>query len=195
MFIKKIKPSTKEAIKIAALGFVREHSPELQKDVEEHLAEGIVYTFVQDDQEVGFAIFNMTDKETLYLAGIILRPEVQAQGLAAKVIEIARQETGAKKLTLRTQSLRMWSVGKKLCQSWYPRPDFEKCQAAVGFCPWFGDNFYQIDTKGDSQILRGFYNGPLYGQKPVHHDRRLQKWWDKICDFERGDAVFCCGSF
>lgn len=193
MYIHKSTPSTIEAARIAAQAFVKTYSQQIYQDVAEHLAEGEVYTIFDGTSLAGFAIFKMTDSETLYLAGIILRPDVQAQGLAAKVIEMARQETGAKKLTLRTQSLRMWSVGRKLCREWYPRPD--EMRLEEGVCPWFGPYVYPVDTLGDSKILRGFYNGPLYGQKPVHHNRRLQKWWDGICDFERGDAVFCCGVF
>jgi len=195
MFIKKTVPSSSEATKIAALGFVREYSPELQRDVEEHLAHGDVYTFIQDKQEVGFAIFNMTDPETLYLAGIILRPEVQGIGLAAQVIGLAQEETRAKKFTLRTQSLRMWMVGNRLCKTWYPQPYFEAGRRLETLFPQGDSYFYPLDIKGDSKLLRSFYGGPLYGQKPVYHDHNLQKWWDEICDFERGDAVFCCGTF
>ncbi len=195
MFIYKSTPSTIEAARVAAAAFTKTYSQEVYEDVAQHLAEGSVYTIFDGVSLAGFAIFNMADHETLYLAGIILRPDVQGQGVAAKVIGMAREETGAKKLMLRTQSLRMWSVGNKLCHFWYPNPkgrlgyyDHASWIGALGSPPF-------VSYEDKSKIIRAFYGGPLYGQKPTHRNRPLQKWWDSICDFDRGDAVVCYGEF
>lgn len=193
MLIHKSTPSTIEAARVAAAAFVRTYSQELYDDVAQHLAEGTVYTIFDGVSLAGFAIFNMEDSETLYLAGIILRPDFQGIGLAQKVIQMAQAETKAKKLKLRTQSLRMWSVGNKLCRSWFPNPN-----GKVGYYDYntlWSRGPYFVLYENKAEILRNFYGGPLYGQKPVHRNAVLQQWWDSICDFDRGDAVVCCGEF
>ncbi|MBT6691759.1 GNAT family N-acetyltransferase [Candidatus Parcubacteria bacterium] len=193
MFIHKSIPSTVEATRVAAAAFVRTYSQALYEDVAQHLAEGNVYTIFDGVNLAGFAIFNMVDHETLYLAGIILLPDIQGQGIAADVVRMAQEETGAKKLMLRTQSLRMWSVGNKLCHTWFPQHNSQEGYYDHGCFPWSGPFYTPSEDK--SEIIRAFYDGPLYGQKPTHRNRPLQKWWDSICDFDRGDAVVCYGEF
>lgn len=193
MLIHKSTPSTIEAARIAAAAFTKSYSEEVYQDVAQHLAEGEIYTILDGVTLAGFAIFKMTDSETLYLAGIILRSDFQGIGIAEAIIKMAQAETGAKKFMLRTQSPRMWSVGNKLCRTWFPNP-----RGKSGYwdysMPWpGGPHFVLYEDK--SEILRAFYGGPLYGQKPTHRNRPLQEWWDSICDFDRGDAVLCYGEF
>jgi hypothetical protein len=193
MLIHKSTPSTIEAARVAAAAFTKAYSQEVYEDVAQHLTEGEVYTIFDGVSLAGFAIFNMADHETLYLAGIILRPDFQNIGLASEIIKRAQAETGAKKFSLRTQSPRMWSVGNSLCRTWFPNPN-----GKLGYydysTPWPGGPYFVL-YEDKSEIIRAFYDGPLYGQKPTHRNRPLQEWWDSICDFDRGDAVVCYGEF
>lgn len=194
MYIVKETPSLKEATKIAASGFCQPTSSALEDDVANHLGSGdMVYTILDDDKRTfGFAIFNVwgKDQEILYLAGIILEAGYQGQEIVANVVKEARYASrGAHFLALRTQSLRMWMAGKKICTSWYPE-NFGSLE----------DSFRKVGQEvskkvgSDFPVGIGVYGGPLYGEKPNHMDPELQEWWDEICDFERGDAVICVGA-
>ena len=194
-------PSTDIATRIASLGFVQPMSDALRADVNDHLSHGrIVFSIVDDPtgETVGFAIFLSFDwlytglcsiAPTLYLSGIILDPRYQGMGIAAMAVAEAQSITGAKYLALRTQSPRMWSAGAGMTTDWFPHPSretpVEMSVRGLGAAMRTGSSF---------PVTRGIYGGPLYGEKPFHHDPKLQAWWDSICDFERGDAVFCIGT-
>lgn len=194
MHIVKETPSLKVATKIAASGFCQPISAALEKDVANHLGGGdIVYTILDDDKRaVGFAIFNEfgQHREILYLAGVILDGEHQGREIVSKTVNRARIDFGrACYLALRTQSLRMWMAGKKICTSWYP----ENMGNLTDSLREVGQDVSQ-KVGSDFPIGIGVYGGPLYGEKPNHMDPELQEWWDGICDFERGDAVICVGT-
>lgn len=193
MFITKLTPSLEVATGLASAGFVQSLSSTLREDVENHLREGqIIYSTLEHDQVVGMSIFTAIGarSEILYLVGTIFLPRVQQRGLAAEAIHVARAECGSEYLALRTQSPRMWSVGNKLCRDWYPNVGIviPSSMQEIG---------ERVSRKIDSAFpfARGQYRGPLYGAKPTHHDPVLQQWWDRICDFDRGDAVLCVGRF
>jgi hypothetical protein len=194
-------PSVDVATRIASLGFVQPNSPALRADVDDHLSQGkIVFSVVdaKTAETVGFAIFLHFDwsytgmsapASTLYLSGIILDPAYQGMGIAAMAVAEAQAITGAKFLALRTQSPRMWSAGAGMTTDWFPHPrhetPVEMSVRGLGAALRMDSSF---------PVARGIYKGPLYGAKPVHRDAALQTWWDSICDFTRGDAVFCIGT-
>lgn len=191
MRISRVLPGVSAATEIAAAGFVQPYSVALLDDVGNHLHDGqLVYSLTEGGTLLGFSIFNQFGAagEVLYLSGIILLPAAQGQGLAAGVIEHARRETGATYLVLRTQSPRMWSVGNKLCQTWFPHPEFTPSVALLAQA-----HVVSGHIGAQFPVTRGHYGGPLYGAKPEHADAALQLWWDSLCDFARGDAVLCIG--
>jgi len=177
------------ATHIASLGFEQALTGELRHDVQCHLMMGErVYGVYEEGRLMGFAIFDIF-AEVLYLSGIILMPEMQGKGVAGQVVRFVQEASGTRYLALRTQSLRMWVAGKNMCREWYP------CvQPNDGMLHILGLEIarYLNMTK---TIEPGCYGGPLYGNKPVYRDPQLQAWWDSICNFERGDAVLCVGSF
>ena len=204
-------PDLHLATLIASSGFVQSLSESLQLDVDTHLKEGqMVYSIFKDDVLVGFAIFKVipikvscqsnewsygsrVDMTTLYLAGILLYESVQGQGITERVLKHVGKETGVSYFALRTQSLRMWIAAKKKMSCWSPNPRngiYDPYEEAVTILA--EELSMSINDKFVSQ---GFYGAPLYGEKPIHHDSKLQAWWDSICSFERGDAVLCIGRF
>lgn len=182
-------PTLSIATLIASSGFVQPVSPELQVDVDTHLHEGqLLYSIVSRGETIGFAIFKMFG-EVLYLAGIILREDHQGKGIAPQVVDLARAATGAQWLGLRTQSPVMWASASKMVRTLFPHPSTGDVQTYLAAQELARD-------LGMSQVIHpGFYGGPLYGQKPTHHDPRIQNWWDSLCQFERGDAVVVAGKF
>lgn len=194
--ITSVVPGLEAATRIAAAGFVQPMTDTLREDVDHHLAEGcLVQTFALGDRVLGFAIYRLFEfgmSRLLYLAGIILDPEIQAQGLAARAIRLAALELGATHFALRTQSPRMWFVGTKLADGdWGPHPE----RAITPELLALGEELSRaIGCNGIFPHLRGVYGGPLYGEKPTYHRASLQAWWDEQCTFLRGDAVLCIGT-
>lgn len=187
----KAMPSLVDAVKIAALGFVREQTSALTEDVDDHLKNGqIVYHIFVGDDQAGFAIFATYD-DILYLSGIILVPKYQGKGIGPEVVKsVAGLLPECKYLALRTQSLRMYLAACKLCSESHPalesldnipEPFAGKGQRVAKI---IGSNF---------PIHKGWYGGALYGQKPKYHDSALQTKWDRICSFEQGDAMIFIG--
>lgn len=184
-------PNLDEAVSIAAEGFVRSVSLELQIDVKNHLTDKQTAFSVVDEngRVVGFALFKSIGG-ILYLAGLILRRDYQNRGLGKEAILAGKFATKAEYFALRTQSPRMWSVGNSLASAWYPNltglPNKNLEQKA---------KILATELGMIAPIVQGFYGGPLYGEKPTHQNSDLQARWDSLCSFERGDAVLCVGRF
>ena len=85
----------------------------------------------------------------------------------------------------------MWEVGRRVCQVWEPNFDGLYCSSEL----------VVLSTKLGAVLgmvfpaNAGFYGGPLYGEKPQHNVPTVQRWWDSICCFDRGDSVLCVGKF
>lgn len=182
-------PNLEIATRIASSGFVQPISDELRQDVAGHMAGGdLVYGIQEDGQFVGFVIFNIWD-DILYLSGIIVHEDYQRhQHVVESVAKVRRQHLQLKYLALRTQSLRMYVAGGKVCSAWTPHVD------AVS-TPELSRVGKEVAERTNSEfpLHLGCYGGPLYGEKPVYRDESLQRWWDELCNFERGDAVICTG--
>jgi hypothetical protein len=182
-------PSLEEATRLASSGFAREVSDELFLDVKQHMESGdIVLGVKHDDEYVGFVILCVWD-DILYLSGIILHQDYQRHASVVDVISYVREKVQVRYFALRTQSPRMWSAAKKVCQRWYPDRDLGAIDVdleAVG---------HLVAARIDSQFPyhKGCYGAALYGEKPTHHNDDIQSWWDDNCDFHRGDAVICVG--
>lgn len=190
--LERAQPELMTAVHIASLGFAREESKELALDVENHLVSGkIVYRIFVNNCEAGFAIF-ATYGDILYLSGIIIIPKFQGQGVIRYVFdEVRATHPECQYLALRTQSLRMYLAAKKLCVECYPS------LGKLSVVPKaYAKRGKLIAKKIQSQfpIHVGFYGGPLYGEKPVYGNPELQKEWDELCNFERGDAIIFVGS-
>jgi len=185
-------PELEVAVLIASEAFGQPITPELRTDVFERLArKDLIFSIVEKSKGelIGFATF-MVFGDTLYLDGIVIRPEYHKRGLSKQTIQLARKQTSTDWLVLCTQSVRMWSAGRKVTSTWYPLPnkmnDTELEQKARSL----------MVTLGMKDLVdKGFYGGKLYDQKPTHRNIALQSWWDTICSFERGDAVLCLGRF
>lgn len=194
----KLDISTREigvetATLISSLGFGIPISKALEDDVMAHLNEGKLYVIrdQNSNQEVGFAVFK-TFGDVLYLGGFMLLPEVQGKGIAKDLIELERENVKAKFLALRTQNPKMWSVGRRVCKIWFPHPDqtiLPHTQIAA-VSNQLGTTLGMVLSTN-----KAFYGSPLYGKKPMHSDPNIQRWWDNICLFDRGDSVFCVGQF
>ncbi len=180
-------PSIDVATQLAAAGFCCQVSPELRHDVETHLGGGQTRV-VKNRTEQGFVIFRQIE-DILYLSGIILAPEVQGKGFAGQIIVELAHDLDAKYLALRTQNIRMWRVGAKICSEWYPNYS----QDISSEMRYRGDKLANAIGCDCFPLVVGCYGRPLYGQKPTHRDQHLQGWWDSICDFYRGDAIICFG--
>jgi len=189
--IQEVRPTLKTATIITSSGFVQPVSDSLTEDVQDHISTGdIIYSIMDRDKTIGFAVFDVLPGSILLLSGIMLEANYQAQGITQAIIGQAREETKTKFLSLRTQSLRMWRVGAKVCAGWYPSngdgiPDVIQERGEI----------VAERLKADFPVSFGFYDGPLYGEKPVYRDEELQTWWDNLCSFEGGDAVICVGQF
>lgn len=183
--------SVETAVNITAAGFVQSITPEFRSDVTDHmLSSEICYTVQEGGQTLGFALFNLIGEDILYLSGIIIMPAGQGKGIGPAMIRKAAQTTGAKYLSLRTQSSRMYRAMHDVCQRVYPilgsnHPmDSDLLQVGEQTSREIGSSF---------PVGHGHYGGPLYGEKPVHADQQLQEQWDGLCEFSRGDAVICVG--
>lgn len=185
-------PQLNIAVELAASGFVKPITPELVEDVSQHIVGDLVLRVVDDGTDVGFATFTFYHS-MLYLEGVMIEAGHQDRSLARLIINEARHHHDVPYFGCQTQSPRMWCVGRDICDIWTPQlpptPDAD-CGLAVATQTMY-------TARGYTSYLRaGCYNGaPLYGEKPVHRDARLQAWWDSLCTFEHGDAVVCAGRF
>lgn len=202
--IRQVKPSLDLATHLASQGFCVNDSPELRADVEKHLIGGeVVYSLhlshefrYRDhakssiwNELIGFAIFNSLSDHLLYLSGIILLPEFQGKGIAKYAISRVMNDLGCEYLALRTQSPIMWGALRGVCAKVYPFLSFRQNSQLSKY----GEEA-AIKIGSKYPIHHGYYGGPLYGKKPIHHQAFVQSWWDSICSFERGDAVICVGA-
>lgn len=202
-------PDLQTATAIAASGFGVPESYDLEVDVFNHLGAGdLVYGFALAPQDngwretvdgralhVGFAIFKVWGI-ILYLSGIIMDADHQRSKAVNMAVWAAvnqlHNEQGKEVayLAFRTQSLPMWVAGSRETKSIFPRegvakPVDELARIGARVAKELGSVF---------PVSVGHYGGPLYGKKPIYRgDRKLQLWWDGLCDFERGDAVICVG--
>lgn len=185
-------PTIDEATLLASYGFVRPVSDAFRANVSKQFSsDKLVFSVLDADsgEVVGFASFrNLTP--VLYLSGIVLKPECQGLSIAKLAVFEARALTGATHLALYTQSSRMWASGAGMTGQWFPRPGKDMPDDLRPLAEWTAARIGLAFP-----VAVGQYRGPLYGEKPVHRDAGVQCWWDSMCDFERGDAVFCIGPF
>ncbi len=185
-----VAPTLMSAVHMAALGFVKEESEELIRDVREHLESGkLVYRIFADKVEIGFAIF-VIYQDILYLSGIILTPKFQGRGIVRTVIQqVQRLHRGLSYLALRTQSLRMYLAASRMCDEFYPGLEGEIIPEQ------FAKRGEYIASLIHSEfpVHLNCYGGQLYGIKPIYKDPVLQDLWDKLCNFENGDAIIFIG--
>lgn len=197
-------PDLDVATQIAAEGFMRSVSEALRKDVEDHLKDRLVLRALDGEKDVAFAAFNLLNDTNLYLAGMMVRPEYQQKGLFAQLVAEARVQVRvdgneAHYLSLRTQSCPCFVAFTKLCSRWEPgghhyEYGYDQILWAKG---WTVAEFLGKKRQGeemDYHRCKEVYGGPMYGKKPVYHDKQKQSWWDSWCDFEKGDAIICIGA-
>lgn len=180
-----------QATRVAGAAFHQPVTGALQVDVEQHLtASHFGFSFcLPNGQLVGFTLFKKLD-EILCGGGTVIQPEYQGQGLFKHALRAAHAMTGARFVAYRTQSCLAWSVGRKLTTNWHPRPD-EAQDSELEHVAQKAAAFLNCSPG----VTPGFYGGALYGEKPIHPDPVRQAWWDRLCNFERGDCVLCVGRF
>ncbi len=183
-------PNLDEAVRLAAAGFVQSITDELVADVANHLSGDLVVYMVEDEMVIGFATFSVHG-ELLYLNGIQLNPVVHGRSVCGEVIAFARDETETSYLALRTQNPRMWAAGRKLCTVWLPSDNDDAIDAELSAMI----ALLETERSLPFPVHVGCYGTPLYGEKPIHRDESVQRWWDAICNFEAGDGIVCVGRF
>lgn len=187
MFLKQEPLTIDEAIIISGQGFGRTYDnvPDASP-----LKENEVRTIYYNGNKVGFVLYRMVNK-ILYLSAIVLLPDVQGKGVAKQIILKLKEQNNASFLAYRTQSSRMWAVGKNLCSTFMPAFDNPKINEQ------FVDlvQLVCLYIKADYPVTKGFYGQGIYGIKPIHHIYAIQRWWDSICDYQSGDSVTCIGCF
>lgn len=185
----------KSATRLTAQGFGCEDTPELRRDVEQHVTgQKLLFKIALNGVLVGYAVFyTVCDGTVLYLSGIMIEPNAQGNGIAQLVIEHARRETGTKYLALRTASPRMWRAGAKVCPgSWHPHA----LDALDDEMHALGNRVAKAIGCEQLGLNSGFYGHDLYGERPTHRVDAFQDWWETICPHpEKGDAVVCIGKF
>ena len=121
MLIEVRSPDFDQAVEVTSQGFSQPRTESLEDDVRCHLEGDIVLTLTEGGFVRGYAVFR-TDHDLLYLAGVMIDPELQGCGIAGRFVARAQEIAGATYLGLRTQSPIMWASGRKLCQVWHPLP-------------------------------------------------------------------------
>ena len=187
-----VAPTLESAVRMAALGFVKEESVVSVEDVKSHLQSGqLIYHIFVGKSEAGFAIFAVC-YDILYLSGIIIIPDFQGMGITQEVVKQAKLlYPQCKYLALRTQSLRMYLAASRLCREFYPTVMNANIPES------FANRGHQVAKMINSHfpVHVGCYGGPLYGAKPSYKDKSLQSLWDQLCNFQRGDAIIFIGAF
>lgn len=185
--IKKERPSVEDAARLAGLGFGRDVDSDLRQNSERYSQGDFVFIATIDSKIVGWASFEeYLDGALLYLKGMMIDPDYQGGGLALRFISEARRHVNAEIFALRTQSSRMWSVGRKICDVWLPSPEGVSNGALT-------EAVKVLQKYGEHPVARGVYDGAAYSQIPVHADSNIQRWWGDLCSPESGDAVICVG--
>lgn len=189
-------PELDRAVDLTSAGFMKPLTPELQSDVEQHLTGDITYTIMEEEVPVGFATLSSIDvelpdgdrRQVLYLHGIMVDPSYQGKGIAGKVFERALTEDVFHYLSFRTQSAIMYASAERCFGSIYPSRHGDRIPAHVESV-----GVQVAQAMGyEFPLHQRAYGGPLYGEKPMHHDPDFQAGFDSICpNFESGDAVVC----
>lgn len=180
-------PSLDDAVAITAEGFARPITPVLIEDVRRHLADAQFCLSIRSRGElIGYMLLSEPIAGVLYIGGTLLRRPYQGTGIKAEAtIRIMAKRPHLQWFSGRTQSPIVWSSVSRIGRDVLPASNGEmvhpEAHARLGELA--------RALRMDGPIHRGFYGGALYGQKPTHHDPAVQRWWDSICNFERGDAV------
>ena len=194
MVINKTIPGISEAAQLAAAAFG-------QQDVEYfmHQVQGLfatcdlVYSGEVDGNLIGFAGFKVfPELNTLYLSCAAVDPNQQRQGFLSRATRLAIAQANQAYLAFRTQSASMWRAGTKLCSSSFPDPDYLTAPQAIILAGMIDIRLGKSPGNNSLQYP-GHYGESLYGYRPAISDRKIQDWWDEICDSEQGDAVMFIG--
>ncbi|PJA45069.1 hypothetical protein CO174_05080 [Candidatus Uhrbacteria bacterium CG_4_9_14_3_um_filter_50_9] len=176
-----------ELVEVTAAALHRSVDQVLIDDVAAHEREAeSVLTMRHDGKLIGFMLLTFPLMDTVYIAGTMIIPSFQGCGLKRMATAGLMYEVpGMRFFAGRTQSSIVWASVAGSASQVLPNPDGGRVDQEL------------IDTRAalvqvlnmDGVIHKGFYGGPLYGEKPMHRDGNVQAWWDTFCDFERGDAV------
>ncbi len=176
-------PSTDEAAPIAAAAFERPDDERNRSGVQIVTSEGIGFCAYIDDELVGFAIF-LIKEDILYLNAIAVKPELHGLGITQALLVYAMNALPLPYIGWRTQSLRAQRAFRKVASSSFPHPEYQDDDC-------LNRATYLAKTDGfDSTLAAGVYGGPLFGEKPIVADAEQQEWWDSLCSFENGDAIY-----
>ncbi len=186
-------PGLDEAVLLTAEGFRRPVTDALVEDVRVHLASAEFALSARDGGKlVCYMIFTVPVPDVLYIAGTLIHAPLQGTGIktAGTVLAFERYPS-LRWLSGRTQSSVVWASAARISSELTPD---------MGSRPLSAEGEARLDAlvralgmSGPAQ--QGFYGGPLYGEKPTHHDASVQAWWDTVCDFARGDAVLYLGRY
>lgn len=186
-------PSLDEAVPLTAEGFRQPISAALTEDVRVHLnASEFSLCARERGKLVCYMLFTIPTDEVLYIAGTLIAETHQGTGIKTRGTILAfERHPSLRWLAGRTQSSIVWASAARISSELYPSGDGGTFSA---------DGTRRLNALAESlrmngPVHRGFYGGPLYGEKPVHRDPAVQAWWDALCDFERGDAVLYMGRY
>lgn len=186
-------PDLDEAVRLTAEGFRRPVTDALVEDVRVHLAAAEFSLCAREDgMLVCYMIFTVPVPDVLYISGTLIESSRQGTGIktAGTVLAFERHPS-LRWFSGRTQSSVVWASAARIASELTPNREASALSTEGTAC--LDALVAALRMSGPTHA--GFYGGPLYGEKPVHHDPAVQAWWDALCDFERGDAVLYLGRF
>ncbi|NQV89251.1 MAG: hypothetical protein HQ488_02930 [Parcubacteria group bacterium] len=181
------RPVERDLVTLTAAALCREIDEVLIKDVREHIdsAQDILAVY-KGAKLVGYMLIQVLLGDVLYIAGTMVHPSCQGMGIKAQAtVDVMKIYTSCKYFAGRTQSSIVWASVTRAAVAVLPSHTGTSVEKGM------------IDARQslvdvlmmEGSVHRGFYGGPLYGEKPTHRDPTTQAWWDTFIDFERGDAV------
>ncbi len=186
-------PSLDEAVPLTAEGFRRPITDALVEDVRVHLGASEFSLSVRDKGRlVCYMLFSIPADDILYIGGTLITAPMQGHGIKTRGTILAFERFPSLRWVAgRTQSSIVWASAARVTSELFPGANgathSSECRDRLDAL---------VETlRMDGAIHRGFYGGPLYGEKPLHHDASAQAWWDTLCDFDRGDAVLYMGRY
>lgn len=182
-------PGAEEAADVATRAFGQVVPP---ANVEARLRSEIVLTARSGTTLVGWASLDDLDTVTsfgkaVYLSGVVIRPEEQSRGVAARFMAAIAALEGVGVVVFRTQSPVAMHALTVNASAIYPNPQGEEPPAEL-----FALVTATAEAEGGAYPLHVAGVGrELYPQRPTHRDARVQTWFDELCPApERGDALF-----
>ncbi len=187
MHISQEAPSLSAAAAVAAAAFGQVSNEAYEAGIANVIREGTPFVALEADYLLGFAYF-LVHEDILYIHATAVHPSAHRRGIVAQLIAAAQAVYDLPYLGWRTQSLKAFRAFSKQCTSVWPLgsdDELPDCMERATYLATLDGHAWPLAHRA--------YSDALFAEKPSGEDAVAQAWWDSLCSYEDGDAVYAVG--